>query len=579
MKLNSFQFFKISILIGVISASSYSWAELTPLLPIKHEIPGAISLSISPAGQKYFEKHLGQILTNLGINLSEGYFSEQTVIAPQPINLDELEKKFPGPVKIVKNVRTLLTEWLVGFTLKDHRPAFQIGASEYAAEISRMAVITDQKLMNQLNRRDGAVLVIELEVKQITARIDAIKAWDAQNLQLGELGLKNVSVTLGQSQQSPLFIRLPVYVMLNQQDELRFEVLSFEQNFDQMAVDIKYEGLIVPQLMVEMNGHKYPLNNSRLEKYVQDQVPNMLMKAREYIKDFAKNDLPAKLNQMAETQLKGQIEEVQRLSATGKPENDKSSDYLWGLKLKKLKLQNHLNIGFNAYIEDPASRRNIGLIPSLGSRGAPITDQEKTPHDIVMSIDRGVINRVLQLSFMRGYFNELIEGETVLKLRAVPALDYALAPAGIKVGPLETFIKIHIKTETKPDSIALDDTIVLDFDIIARLVPTPTQQMEIVLHHIDLNSVQMDKKYMTLIGRLFPGKVMDGIRDKLKASSATWKTQREVLEGKLDLPPPILGQKMDLQKLNFDPRGHLVMYLNFRPGSGTPPISSDRKSL
>ena len=72
---------------------------------------------------------------------------------------------------------------------------------------------------------------------------------------------------------------------------------------------------------------------------------------------------------------------------------------------------------------------------------------------------------------------------------------------------------------------------------------------------------------------------MDGIRDRLKKASAAWKTQREVLGGKMDLPPPILGQKLDLQKLTFDPRGHLVMYLNFRPGSDTPQVTSDRKKL
>lgn len=580
MKLLGSKILQSAALILTFLVSPYSQADLTPILPIKHEIPGAISLSISPSGQKFFEKHLGQIITNLGFNLSEGYFSEQTVISPTTINLDELEKKFPEPIKVVKEVRTLLTEWLVGFTLRDHRPAFQIGASEYAAEISRMAVITDQVLMTQLNRRDGAVLVIELEVKKITAQVDVLKVWDAQNLQLGELGLKNVSVTLGNSQQSPLFIRLPVYVALNQQDELRFEVLSFDQNFDRMAVDIKYEGLIIPQLLVEMNGHKYPLNNSRLEKYVQDQIPTLLSKAREYVKDFAKKDLPAKLNQMAETKLKGQIEEVQRLSAAGKPDGDQSSDYLWGLKLKKLKLQNNLYIGFNAYIEDPSSRQNIGLNPSFGSRGAPDLDHEAIPHDLVMSIDRGVLNRVLQLSFMRGYFSDLAQGDTKLKLQGVPSLDYAPTPVGEKVGPLETFIKIHVKTATDPNSMALAKTIVLDFDIIAKLVPSqPSQEMAIVLHSIDLNSVQMDKKYMSFIGSFFPGKVMTGIKDKLKASSATWKTQREVLDGKMDLPPPILGQKLDLQKLSFDPRGHLVMYLNFRPSSDTPRPTSDRKSL
>ena len=87
----------------------------------------------------------------------------------------------------------------------------------------------------------------------------------------------------------------------------------------------------------------------------------------------------------------------------------------------------------------------------------------------------------------------------------------------------------------------------------------------------------MDKKYMSWIGSLVPGKVMDGIRDKLKQASSTWKNQREALGGKMDLPPPILGQKLDLQKLNFDPRGQLVMYLNFQPASVTQAITGQGK--
>jgi hypothetical protein len=574
---------RIAALCGLLLPSAWATSETGPNLPTKHEIPGAINIAITPSGQKYFETQFGQILKNLGVNLSEGYFSQQTIVAAKPINLDDLEKKYPEPIKVVKEVRTLLTQWLMGFTLKDHRPAFQIGASEYAAEISRMAVITDQELMDQLHRRDGAVLVIELEVKKIEASSDHLKVWDVQNRQLGELGLQGVKVTMG-GQQTPLFIRLPVYVMLNAQDELRFEVLSFEQNLDRTPIEIKYEHLIIPQLMVELNGYKYPLNNSKLESYLEAQIPNLLTKAREYIKDYAKNDLPAKLNDLAEKNLKGQFEEIQQLPAAGRPtakpgqpEDPKDANYLWGMKLKKLHLQNNMYIGFNAYIEDPLNRNNPPLAPVLNSRGAPELAKELTPHDLVLSIDRGVLNRVLQLSFMRGYFNDLSQGGTALKLRDVPAIDYTPTPAGEVLKAKETFIKLHIKAETEPHNIALTKTIVIDFDLIAKLAPaTATQEMEIVLHSIDLNSVQMDKNYMSWIGRLVPGKVMAGIRDRLEQTAAPWKTTRVALDGKMDLPPPILGQKLDLQKLSFDPNGHLVMYLNFKLPSGTHHVAAER---
>jgi len=568
----------IPVLLGLTLSSSLTVSvasaqqDRSPVIAQKHIIPNAVQVQITPRGMKYFENQLSTILGNVGYNFSEGYFPAQKIVAEKPINLKELEKTNPEAIKTYRMVKDMLTKWLVGFSLTDHRPVVEIGESGYTAAFTRFALITDENLMNQLGKRDGAVLAIDLAVKRLTVATQAVRVWDMNNLSFVKVGMDDVSITAGDD-KTPLKIRLPFYIRMNAEGNIDFESLEIQENLADVPLTIKYKKLIIPQVAVEVDGHKYVMNSAELKKAIDEQLPNALVEVRKYLSNFAKKQLPEMLNKKVKENLSGALEQVQDMAAPGQEPGDNRPPFKWGLKLTNFQLKNSLGIGLAAYAEDPVNP-NVALANDMGSRGAPtLNHMAPANYDIAMTLDRGLINRILQLSFLRKNFEKIPQSDgTSLKLVEPPLLDYVTPPTATT--DLETYLKLRVSVEIEPKKpLWLENKIVLSFDLISKLRRSQksAEGMEIAQQYIDTNSMTMDSKYLTFAGKIAEGlgnKVTKGIKDELKNRSKDWVQNNETIPGTLDLPPAILGMKLDIQKVTMDPNGHLLMYLNYRNGSG-----------
>jgi len=562
----------MTALIG-LSFSSLAFAqEKLPVIANKHLIPNAVQVQITPRGQKYFETQLHNILGNLGYNADEGYFPKQTIAADTPIDLKELEQRNPEGMKVYHTVKDMLTKWLVGFSLTSHRPAVEIGESGYSASFSRFALVTDEALMRQLGKRDGAILAIDLEVTRLEMGTQSIRAWDMNNMPFVKLGFDDVSINAADT-KTPLKIRLPFYIRMTSQGTMEFEALEIQENLASIPLTLKYQKIIVPQLALEVDGHRYELNTEQLKTYLDDQLPAILVELRKYLSEFAKKQLPEMLNQKVKENLTGSLEQIQDMTAPGQEPTDTRPNFKWGLKLTQFQLKSSLNIGLAAYAEDPLNP-NVSLIPSTTSRGLPnLNHLSAEQYDLAMTLDRGLINRILQLSFLRKNFEKISQTDgSFLKLTAPPMIDFVKPPA--PTSDSETYLKMRISVEVEPKKpMWLDDKVVLSFDLIAKMrKSTKTKEgMEMAQQYIDAESLSMDSKYLTFAGKIaegLGGKVTNGIKDELKLRSKDWIKNNETIPGTLDLPPVILGMKLNVLKVVMDPNGHLVMYLSYLNRSG-----------
>lgn len=564
-----FRIFKLLITLLILpyylSASANPDANLS--VDVKHTLENAVQVRVTPRGMNYFSNRLGEILGNLGVNLDEGYFSEMTYTAQKPIHVEDYKDSNPEAVKMYIQVRDLLAKWFIGFSLNDHRPSIAIGESGYVAQFSRFGLVTDQALMKALGKRDGAVLAIELEVKKMTISTDSVMVWDSNNEFLGKAGFEKVTIATD-GEDTPLKIRLPFYIRTSGEG-IEFEAFEVSNNIDSIPLALKYEKLIVPTFAIEVNGKKFYLNNSEVDKLLVQNAPMILQKVRESLGDFARNKLPELLNKKSKEVLGGSLEQVQYISPPGKEPQDNRPDFKWGLKLQKINLDESLAINLSAFVEDPLNYKSTPA-KSAKSRGTPPFNVVSTSeYDIGLSIDRALINRILQLSYERKNFEKIQQSDgSSLKLRAAPSIDFVSPPAGAFVAPTETFIKLHVSVENEPDSIFLKDTIVVDFDIIAKLrQKADNSGMQMVLYSIDLDSVWLDPAYISFAGKLLKGKVISAIKDQLKKKSSMWKINEEAIPGVFPLPPKILGLNLDIQRVLMAQEGHLVMFLKYAKGA------------
>ncbi|QDK46103.1 hypothetical protein DOM22_13505 [Bdellovibrio sp. ZAP7] len=538
--------------------------DADPYMTQEHLLNKAVQVHVTTRGMKYFDSELAKILGNLGVNIDEGYFPALSYTFEKPINPDDFAKDNPEEVKMYKQVRELLTKWLVGFSLNDHRPTIEIGESGYIAKFSRFSLVTDQKLMEKLGKREGAILAIELEIKHLTLGTNSVKVWDINNEFLGKVGAEEVSLSAGDA-KNPLKVRLPFYLRMNAYGALEFEALDVENNLDSIPVSLQYKKLLVPQFAIEINGKKFLLNNKEIDKLFTEQAPAILESVRKNLGDFARNQLPAMLNEKAKEFLKGNLDQVQNMVPPGKEPNDTRPDFKWGLRLQNIGLKESLNIELGAYAEDPVNPRSLPR-PEDKSRGLVTWGLiPQTKYDIGLSLDRGLINRILQLSFERRNFEKIAMSDgSTLRMMASPLIDYVKAPVAMPIKDSETWVKLRVAVENKPDSIFLKEKIVVEFDIIAKLRQMADKTgMQLVLYSIDPDSMAMDDKYFSIAGKLLKGKVRDGIKDKLREQCAGWKSKEEAIPGAFPLPPEILGIKLDINRVLMDPKGHLVMYLNY----------------
>lgn len=543
--------------------SAYA-ADKNPAIAKKHLLGSAVRVQVTQRGMKYFDNRLSDLLGNLGVNLDEGYFPAMKYAFDKPIKVEDYANSNPEMVKIYSQVRELLTKWLVGFSLNDHKPVIEIGESGYIAEFSRFGLVTDEKLMNTLGKRDGAILAIELEVKKMTVSTTSVTAWDSENEFLGKVGLEDVTVVAGAA-ETPLKLRLPFYLRLNNQGGLDFEALDLQHNLSEIPVALKYKKLITPQVTVEINGRKFQMNTAEVDTLLNEKTPMILEKVREHLGDFASRQLPQMLNEKAKEFIGGRLEQIQDMIPPGQEKNDRRPNFKWGLMLQNLNLKNSLNIDLTAYVEDSLNPQSEP-IASRKSRGAPsfnLLSQDK--FDIALSVDRALINRVLQLSYERKNFEQIRQSDgSVLKLMAAPAIDYVKIPAGVALKNNETFVKLRVTVENEPKSMFLKKTIIVSFDILTKVRQLKDKSgMQLVLHSIDTESLAMDDKYLSWSGSMFKGKVLNGIKDQLKEKSDKWQKKEETIPGALPLPPEILGIKLDINRVVMDPNGHLMMYLDY----------------
>lgn len=551
-------------LIFQVGSPVWAQSDAGPLLMEKNLLRDAVQVRITPRGMNYFDKELNSILGNLGVKLDEGYFPAMSFSAEKPINPEDYRDKHPEAVQVYKQLRSLLTQWLVGFSLNDHRPTIAIGESGYIANFSRFGLVADENLMRAIGKTDGAVLAIELEIKRMTVSTQSVLAWDLENEFLGKAGFQEVTLAAG-AEESPLKVRLPFFIRMTAEGSLEFEALEVQNNFDQIPVEIKYKELVVPTFAVEVNGKKFFLNNDQLDRMFRSQAPFMLEKIRENLAVFAREQLPGMLNAKAKEFFTGQLEQVQDMLPPGQAPEDLRPAFKWGLQLQRINLRESLNISLTGYVEDPINSLSKPK-KSDSSRGLPSFNHLPShTYDIALSLDRSLVNRILQLSFERKNFERIEQSDgTVLKLMAPPRIDYMKAPAGVVQKPTEAFVKLRVAVENKPGTIFLKKTVVVEFDIVTKLRQLPDKSgMQLLLHSIDTNSLYLDDKYLSLAGRLVKRKVREGVQKELKEISAGWATKEESIPGALPLPPQILGIHLDINRVAMDPNGHIVMYLNY----------------
>lgn len=559
--------------LAVLAKSTFSCASDLPPAITKPNVPSisnpkyinnAVQIKMTPKGIKYFEDHLFSLVGDFGFSIEEGAFDLLTWNSDGTVTEDSLH--IPEDQKqIIKTIRKLLKEW-VGLSLKDSHPQIEIKNSNYSLQFQRMALVTDYHLLKQLGYNTGAVFALELEVNNLRIEAESLMISDLNNTFLKSFGLTKAS--LQQDPKTGIKIRLPFYVNVDPKGLITFKALGFEHNINELNLEAKYEKLVAPQIYIGIGDEKFYLNPDKLENEFNKTTPKIINYLKTELSRIASQQLTTLLNEKAQMYMNTSLEEIVAMEPVNGPKE--ALPFYRGMRIRGIeqsstdKKLSSILLSTDVFIEDPQNQKPLNLRRnSIGTTA--FNDIAESEYDVAIGLDRGIINRMIELSWDREYLkkSDLEDGKQIT----------ILSPPEIVFNRPAPYFTIRTKLKVPAGSVTgikkllfIQDEFEVDADIIAYVKADPKKSgHNIYLYSMDAESIKINEDNLKSMGHWswIKTKVIAEVKNTILEQTNDWRLHPKP-SGVLPLPPDILGISFDTKALYTDKNGHLIMYLNYR---------------
>ena len=537
-------------------------------------INNAVGLYLTPKGEESLSRNLEQILENTGFSLNTGYFSEVKFKSDKSISLEALAKSSPQAGQMIQTLRQILSEWFVGLTINDPQPSVTMRKAGYRMALKSLRLSTDRAALASLGRKTGAVLAFDAEVDHLDVGADSVVMTDLKNDFLGPIGIMQPVLSLQPGSQN-LKLHIPIFVDVSPSG-VSFEVLSVASNFTETNLEMRNGALIIPDVNIEVNGRKFPLNKEHLVKTFEEMKPKLLVQLKGTLDEALHQSFVKAANDAIKAKIPSSLGQVAQLKPPGAPKGaPKGStapgpDFVWGMNVKRIGMgTNVLAVELDSYVEDP-SRKTVPLGAKSGARG-PVTLAGADPKlfDLALTVNRSLINRVLQLSTNRGLFSEVeAKPGQMLEVLRPPVLDSYKPTAGRDSMTPQLTMNVSLASPAQGclQKIMLNGKVKFTVDVVAHFVSgiPGAKGLRVQLDDFDMDSVYVWPESLSPLGSLFHDQVVNGVKDELRKAAAGWKAKPNIVNGDFPLPPELFGQQLNIQTMRLDKNGYIVMFLNFQ---------------
>jgi hypothetical protein len=579
----------ISALLGTVFAISAGAADgvtatsFSTHVQTKHWMDGALEIQITSRGMGIFKNQLDTIIANQGLSLDEGYPSKQHYRADSPIDVNSASID-PKMKQLIQEVNSTLADWLTGFPLLSKvQPVIDLGPSQYKAKFTKFSLRTAPEIKNIPIPQNSVVLELELEIQEIDLRSTQIRVWDDLHSKLGQVGFDQPQLSI-LAPGKPIIVKIPFLVTTDSQGLPIFQAFDVQQNLGQSNITFSYSKVIAPSIEVIINGQSYKMNQKQLNKTVSQNIPAEIAKLRNYLNTAASEDLPKLLNEKVRQNLVHAIEQVQTLIPPGT--TAAVQPLLWGIKLNKQSLQQQdLNVTLSSYVEDPLNP-NSSVRAAHSTGPAQFKELPESNYDVGFAMDIAMINRMMQLSFERGLFNQMSTSSMTVKKECVNPQLPAPSPNSVmqllsapQLLPIksgsnsnalgETLVRLHLDLKVPQgtvngfETMLINDGFRVNFDLIVKLQRDSTgRRILMYMWDTDPNSVALDSGSLTAAGNLAKGLIVNAIQSTFTKMAAQWRCNGNTLPGAIDVPK-VMGVSLQIQHLIMENNGQFVLYLAY----------------
>ncbi|MEK6626894.1 MAG: hypothetical protein AABY86_18160 [Bdellovibrionota bacterium] len=531
-----------------------AWAA--PLIE-GQDIDHVIGIYVGPRGLNLIENNFDKLLEANGFS-SNSYFFEKIEKTSDPMTLEQL---LPNPKlqDIAKKVRSYFRQFFRGFTIKNEHQ-FQVTADgiEITGEWQKSGIKVLGNTLDELTNRSGVRLQANFTAKALRLFVDQIRARDLKHAFLGDVGVDGFYLELADGANNPLDISLDAQAYVMDNAGIDIKIGEIKTNIATVPLQTSFRTpMILPVVEIRINGRRAFLRASEVEKLVREQLPKLVAGLRETIQKMLNESLLPLARERATQFLSKSHVEINEMEPVGIETGKKDINYRWGIYPRNVEVLPGpiLHAGINGYVYDPKFRDDLSVPADLVAANAPaVTTFSGVEFDLALSLNQGLINRMLQYGQRRKYFSNMkTKGGEKLDLVTAPKLT--LLGKGLNNKPA-TLTIISRYTVTGWQKIFVRNPIQIKMDLELDFTRTSDGKNPMVVKGIDINSGYVDSKYI----RLFKKTVRNKMKDKLKVISEA--VAGMVLSEDLPLPKELGGIPIQTKLTRIDPNGHLIVFMD-----------------
>ncbi len=574
----------------ILTSSSSSWAD-TPLRPNQIQktiIDHSIALTFTPRGQSYFGTHLEDVLAENGFVFNEGQIDNWKYQAGQPIQLENLPVSFGDTKTTMGNLIQIIQQTLPSLTLHDPQPTVNVDNIQYMAQFSHFGLRLDSKATIALGHSDSVIIDLELEIPNLSVSASSIIANDPENPSIAytdkahpkmqNWGMDNFSAALSPGVDAKtgkavnLRFKVPLEVSIDSNIGISVKALNVSTNLPQVAADWGFSHpLVYPSFDIESGGQVIShISFQALEDKIDESKKELAQSLTAYLQKYLSENGPAMINKaLVENHFTSIVEDVNEMSPVSAPANTNPPNLIYGLLPERLSLspQGLLSFQSNSYAEDPTANESAPLSSPVASMNTPdLGSADPSTYDIAISANQNFVNRLMQLSYNRGYYKNMAFGGSNITLTEAPyfSLDSNL--------PGKNYARLHLAISTVysasgffgkiGSALMLSNPLKMNFDMILRYKVDPAKgELTLIIDHFDTNSIKLDESSVTSM--LFWGTVMDRCKSTLADYNKGYAAKETPLTTPFNVPQLFMGVPLKLKDVQSDSWGFFDIFLEY----------------
>jgi hypothetical protein len=540
----------------------------------------SVTVYVTPRGQQLFSKGVPLLRQN-GVQINNGYIPEWDYAATQPIDIQNLPVNMAGQKTTLEAIQATLKKNLPSFKpFNNPKIKLKVKGINYEAQITQLALAPDLNETRFYHTDNMIVVEAQIQATKLKMGVNSIVLNDTANLLFnnGDIGLNSLSINAAVDQ--PITFTIPIGISLDAQSHISIQALRVDNNISAVDAALNYKKLNLPPFQFTVtdptdkhaskDGKKMSISWGQFDPEIRAQLPPVAKATTAYLSSWVQENGIGVVNSAISTQVdvNSVFQEVNTMSPPGAPNGTTPVPYMWGMQPHTFSLtDSFLSMQINTFIEDPLSAEHIALPTGDRAKGVPnLSAVDASTYDVALQLDEAFVNRLLQLSYLRGYFNSIDQtGGDPLKLVVAPTItaDGTTSPDHLKMHVVLDYTNIPQGLISKiVDSAIIKNPLQITFDMDVTIQTDP-KAGTITLSEgpIDVDSAQVDPNGIKM--KMFTNKVMDTVHSSLTAFNQGLSATPSSLTSPIVIPTTIGGVPIVLKTAQADPSGNIMVYAEY----------------